>query len=78
MRLCIQFCSFGTVYITCISGEARCVGTVIDMLLNANVEESRIGVITPYNDQKKIIKWWLSENINIKVSQYMAMKSGTD
>ena len=51
--------SFGNVYITCISDEAQCVGKVIGMLLNAKVMESQIGVITPYNEQRKAIKWWL-------------------
>eukprot|EP00731_Ephydatia_muelleri_P013491 Em0007g801a len=60
--------SFGNVYITCISDEAQCVGKVIDMLLDANVVESQIGVITPYNEQRKVIKWSLPKGTNKKVN----------
>ncbi|KAL5509501.1 hypothetical protein EMCRGX_G004889 [Ephydatia muelleri] len=68
-RMADTISSFGNVYITCISDEAQCVGKVIEMLLDANVDvESQIGVITPYNEQRKAIKWWLPKSSNKKVN----------
>lgn len=68
---------FGTVYITCISDEAMCVGKVIDMLLDADVVESCIGVITPYNEQRKVIKWCLPKGTKKEVNQCMMSSTTT-
>lgn len=50
------------------SDEAVCTLTVLRMLLENRVEKSQIGIITPYTDQKGVIKSYLTQGTNIEVN----------
>ena len=50
------------------SDEAVGTVTVLRMLLENRVKKSQIGIITPYSDQKRVIKSYLTQGTNIEVN----------